>query len=98
MHASISSIVVQPMIKSYVTEAINNKSERITREPKVTAIPDIDPAQLPAVQSATMIRLSVSYSSNLKVLENLSHKTFGIIPKAKKPKTYSKYTPNLATC
>ena len=58
------------MIKSYGTDAITMKSRRTTMEPKLTGIPDIDPAQLPEVPSATIISLSVEDSSNLKLSAN----------------------------
>ena len=78
MHARIFINVGAPMIKSHRTVAITKKSIRISIEPKLTGIPDIDPAQLPKVPSATIVRLSVGDSSDLKLLANLSDITFGI--------------------
>ena len=97
MHGSIYTCVGAPMIKSYGTDAITKKSRRITIEPKLTGIPDIDPAQLLEVPSATIIGLSVGDNSNLTLLANLSDITFRIAPESNKPYTASEYTANSTT-
>ena len=61
-------------------------------EPKLTGIPDIDPAQLPEVPSSTIIRLSVDICSNLNLLANFSDVTFEIAPESNKPYTALEYT------
>ena len=85
------------MIKSYGTDAITKKSRRLTIEPKLTAIPDIDRAQLPEVPSATIICLSVKDNSFLNFQANLSDITFGIASEPNKPYTASEYTANSTT-
>ena len=97
MHARVSTNVGSPMIKLYVTDAITKKSRRITIEPKPTCIPNIDPAKLPEVPSATIIRLSVDDTSNLNLLAYLSDITFGIAPESNEPYKASEYTANSTT-
>ena len=67
------------MIKLYRTEAITKKSRRITVGTKLAGVTDIDPAQLPEVLSATMIRLSVGNGSDFKLLAYFSGIAFGKI-------------------
>ena len=59
MHGRISTNVGAPIIKSYGTEAITRKSTRITKELRLTGIPDIDLAHFAKVLWTTMIRLSI---------------------------------------
>lgn len=47
------------IINSHGTDAIPNKSSRMTVEPKLTATLDIYPTQIPEIPSVTMIRSSV---------------------------------------
>ena len=94
MHARISTNVGAPIIKSYGTDAITKKSRRITIEPKLTGTLDIDPAQLPEVPSATIIRLPAGDNYNLNLLANLSDITFGIAKESNKRYAASDYTAN----
>lgn len=85
MHVRTASNVDAPMSKSYGTKAITKKLNRTTIEPKLISIPHVDPAQLPDVPSATIIRPSVGDSLNLNLLSNLSDMTFRISPESNKP-------------
>ena len=83
MHSRISTNVGAPISNSYGTDAITKKLRHITIEPKLTDTPGTDPAQLPEVPSATIIRLSVGDNFNLNFLANLSDMTFEIAPESK---------------
>lgn len=85
MHARIATNVGAQMTKYNGTEAITEKSIRITIETKLTYIPDIDLTQLLEVPSATIIRLPVGNSSKLNLLAKLSVMTFGIAAESNEP-------------
>lgn len=64
-------VLVLPL-SNHKERMLSNKFRRITIEPNLTAILDIDLAQLPEVSSATIIHISVGDKSNLNLLANLS--------------------------
>ena len=70
------------------------KSRSITIEPKLIGIPDIDPALIPELTSATMMRLSIGGNFNFSLLAKLTEIIFSIAPESENRRSIQNIMPS----